>query len=331
MAIPTNLWVVVLAAGDGSRLIEWTRDGEGRPVPKQYYSFGAGESMLARTLARARQLVPAERILVVVAEQHREWWGRELGRFPAENIVVQPRNRGTAAGILLPLMKLVMRDPDAVVLVLPSDHFVDREEVLRQAVQRGLRHVAVEPWSVILLGIEPDDPDPEYGWILAAPAEGGVTRPVLAFVEKPNAAEAARLMAEGALVNSFIFLATRRQLVRLYEESQPVLLSRYLRNLRERGWGREAVEALYRFLPVRDFSRDLLQPMAAKLRLLPVPPCGWTDLGTPGRVARWLAARRRVAAATVASVTAAATVAAGARPAGARQVIAEPVEERVAV
>ncbi len=315
MAIPSKLWVVVLAAGDGTRLVEWTRDGEGRSVPKQYFSFGAGESMLARTLARAEQLVPPTRILTVVAEQHREWWGRELRHCPAENIVVQPRNCGTAAGILLPLMRLVNRDPDAVVLVLPSDHYVDREEVLRRSIEQAIRHVGRKPWNVVLLGIEPDDPDPEYGWIQAAPAEGGGTRSVLAFVEKPKAAEAARLMAEGALVNSFIFVATRRQLLHLYEQSQPALLRRYMTALPRRGWGHEAVEALYRFLPVHDFSRDLLQPMAAALSLLPVPPCGWTDLGTPGRVARWLAARRR-ASAEVAAEAAGELVATGEIAAG---------------
>jgi len=297
MAIPMDLWVVVLAAGDGSRLIEWTRDGTGRPVPKQFYSFGAGESMLARTLARARCLVPRSRILTVVAEQHREWWERELQEFPAENTVVQPRNRGTAAGILLPLLRLLTRDPDAAVVILPSDHYVEREEVLRQATLRAVGHVAREPWSIVLLGIEPDDPDPEYGWILPAPGEARTVRPVLRFVEKPGAQEAARLMAEGALVNSFVFVATARQLLRLYEESQPALLRHYLMNLPLRGWGREALEALYRFLPARDFSRDLLQPSASRLRLQQVAPCGWTDLGTPGRVARWMERRRAAGAA----------------------------------
>lgn len=292
MAIPTDPWVVVLAAGDGSRLIEWTRDGSGRPVPKQYFSFGAGESMLARTLSRARRLVPATRILTVVAEQHREWWARELQGLPAENTVIQPRNRGTAAGILLPLLRLLMRDPDAAVVVLPSDHYVEHEEVLRESIGVALAQVAREPWSVVLLGIEPEDPDPEYGWIVSSPGEGAGVRPIHRFVEKPGPQEAARLMNEGALVNSFVFVATARQLLRLYEECQPALLRHYLMNLPLRGWGREALEALYRFLPSRDFSRDVLQPMAAKLLLLEVPPCGWTDLGTPGRVARWRERRR---------------------------------------
>jgi mannose-1-phosphate guanylyltransferase len=317
MAIPMDLWVVVLAAGDGSRLIEWTRDGTGRPVPKQFFSFGAGESMLARTLARARCLVPPARVLTVVAEQHREWWVQELEGLPAENVVVQPRNRGTAAGILLPLLRLLTRDPDAVVVVLPSDHYVEHEEVLRQATLRAIGHVSREPWSVVLLGIEPDDPDPEYGWILAAPGEARKIRPVLRFVEKPGSPEAARLMAEGALVNSFIFVATARQLLRLYEEAQPGLLRQYLMSLPLRGWGREALEALYRFLPARDFSRDLLQPSVSRLRLQQVAPCGWTDLGTPGRVARWMEKRR-------AGIAIPARRVADAR-------VAEPAGDRVAV
>ena len=116
-------------------------------------------------------------------------------------------------------------------MILPSDHYVEREEVLRQATLRAVGHVSREPWSIVLLGIEPDDPDPEYGWIQSAPGEARTVRPVLRFVEKPGAQEAARLMAEGALVNSFVLVATARQLLRLYEESQPALLRHYLMNL----------------------------------------------------------------------------------------------------
>jgi mannose-1-phosphate guanylyltransferase len=150
----------------------------------------------------------------------------------------------------------------------------------------------------VLLGIEPDDPDPEYGWIVPAVGGDGLSRSVSQFVEKPDAARSARLMADGALVNSFIFVATARHLLRLYEESLPSLLRDFLMSLPLREWGREAMQALYRFLPARDFSRDLLQPLAGRLRVLEVPACGWTDLGTPMRVARWMETHRPVAAGT---------------------------------
>ena len=97
---------IVLAAGDGTRLQELTTRN-GIATPKQYCSLRGGGSLLGDALARAARCVPRKRVLVVVAEEHRRFWERELVDFPAENVVVQPRNRGTAAGILLPLMRVL--------------------------------------------------------------------------------------------------------------------------------------------------------------------------------------------------------------------------------
>src|SRR5262245_39381555 len=122
-------WALVLAAGDGTRLRELTTRN-GIATPKQYCSLRGGRSLLGDVLARAGRCVPRRRIVVVVAEQHRRFWERELADFPPENIVVQPSNRGTAAGILLPLLTVLERDPGARLAVLPSDHFVVRESVM---------------------------------------------------------------------------------------------------------------------------------------------------------------------------------------------------------
>lgn len=124
MTSSTRLWSIVLAAGDGSRLAELTRNEQGEAIPKQYWTFDGVSSMLRWTLDRITPLVPESRIVPVVAEAHRRWWDGELRDIPRSHIVVQPRNRGTAAGILLPLLRIVSEDPDATVFVTPSDHFV---------------------------------------------------------------------------------------------------------------------------------------------------------------------------------------------------------------
>src|SRR5574341_1084165 len=95
----SGAWAIVLAAGDGTRLRELTGD-----VPKQFCRLAGERSLLALALARAGRVAARERTLVVVAERHRRWWAGELAGHPAENVLVQPENRGTAAGILLPLL-----------------------------------------------------------------------------------------------------------------------------------------------------------------------------------------------------------------------------------
>jgi mannose-1-phosphate guanylyltransferase len=77
-----HLWALVLAAGEGSRIRHLTTDAQGRSVPKQYASFNGGASMLRQTLDRAMRLVPRERVAVVVARGHREFWARELADLP---------------------------------------------------------------------------------------------------------------------------------------------------------------------------------------------------------------------------------------------------------
>lgn len=278
-------WAILLAAGEGTRLAELTGQG-GRPTPKQYCSLRGGRSLLGDTLARATRLVPRERQLVIVAEHHRPLWRDELAHHPPENVIVQPRNRGTSAGILLPLLALLERDPGARVLLLPSDHHVADEGVLASALRRALRTLEEAEAPVTLLGIGPDAPETGYGWILPAGTGGSIER----FVEKPDAAEAARLQARGALWNSFLLAARGTTLLRLYRRRLPRLMAELGAAFGRPEARERRLAALYESLEPGDFSRQILQGSEPELRLEVVPPCGWTDLGTPERVAACLAA-----------------------------------------
>jgi mannose-1-phosphate guanylyltransferase len=210
-------------------------------------------------------------------------------------VVVQPRNRGTAAGVLLPLLEILDRDPEATVLVVPSDHFVADERRLARAASAAFERVERRSDEIVLLGIAPDAPDSEYGWILpGADAEDGFRR-VATFVEKPPLERARELERAGALWNSFLFVARARTLVEIYERRLPRLVHALC-------WARERPEerlaAAYLALEPLDFSREVLESSDDRLRLLAVPACGWSDLGTPERVAaclRSLAPARRSA------------------------------------
>lgn len=285
----TATWAIVLAGGDGARLRDLTSTRSGTTVPKQFCSLDGGKLLLEMAVDRAERLASRERILVSVNHAHRRWWRRDLADLPPDNVVAQPSNRGTAPGLLHPLLELHHRDPRAAVVVMPADHWVADEVTLETAARQALLDLAARPDSIIALGIRPDESESDYGWMVPADAEAldgpsGVAR----FVEKPSPAEARRLQALGGVWNSFIFAAHVGRLIGLYEEVLPSLVW----SLRMCRWDRcgppsATLGRLYRHLPSTDFSRDVLELVPQALRVRVVPPCGWSDLGTPARVSRW--------------------------------------------
>jgi mannose-1-phosphate guanylyltransferase len=283
-------WAIVLAAGEGSRLRDLTTDPSGRVVPKQFCSLHGGRSLLDDALARAGRVVPRKRVLVVVAAEQRAFWSRILRGHPAENVIVQPRNRGTAAGIVLPLLHVLERDPRGRVVVVPSDHHVEDEAVLVSSMRLALDSLDEPGEWITMLGIEPDSPDCGYGWIVPVP-RSTLVRPVARFVEKPSPSEACELLAHGAVWSSFVLAADGQALLGLCERRLPALVACLRAAFAAPAAERDArLARAYEHLESADFSRDVLQGSEERLCLEVVPPCGWTDLGTPERVASCLAA-----------------------------------------
>lgn len=290
-----HTWAVVLAAGEGSRLRSLTTTATGEAVPKQFCSLRGGPTLLHEALSRAHAVAPAHQVCAVVAEQHRSWWTPALQDLAPANAIVQPANRGTAHGILLPLLHIAARDPDAVVVLLPADHHVLDENTLAQSLRRAAMLARMRDGAVLLLGVKPDHPDPELGYILPAgdankdSAAAELTR-VRQFVEKPDSARARKLLDRGALWNIFIIAATARALLQLFRQEHADTLARMQALVRDSAseQGRQALAALYEDLPSIDFSRAVLETHSAQLRVLSVPQCGWSDLGTPQRVAETL-------------------------------------------
>ncbi|HVN99992.1 MAG TPA: sugar phosphate nucleotidyltransferase [Steroidobacteraceae bacterium] len=278
-------WALVLAAGDGRRLSTLSADSTGRAVPKQYCTIGGGPSLLQSAIRRGQAIAGDGRVSVIVAANHRHWWWHALRALPANNVVVQPRNRGTANGILLQLLHLEQLDPQAEVVLLPSDHLVIDEDILATAVGRAFAQLRATPDHIVLLGMTPVTPDPELGYLLPAPPdERGFSR-VLRFVEKPNPATAALLIERGGLLNTFILVARCSTLLGLFARLQPDVL-RDMRAAMDCGEHRQdALEALYERLPHVDFSHQVLESLPDPALLVEaVADCGWSDLGTPERV-----------------------------------------------
>jgi mannose-1-phosphate guanylyltransferase len=277
---------VVLAGGDGQRVSALTRDADGRAVPKQFWSCDGRTPMVRWALARARHIAPAPRVLIVVNEPHRPFWRRELADVPLHNLVIQPSNRGTAAGVLLALLEIQARGSAAApAVLLPSDHYVADELVLHHALLTAVQASRHNGRSAVVLGISPTDIESGYGWIL--PATGDAVSRVHQFAEKPPPEALGRMVERGALINSFILVARVQAMLDIFEQTLPDVLQAFRRST-VTSRAELSVRQLYEDLPSIDLSRDVLERAAGSLSVVRVPPCGWSDLGTPDRLRQFL-------------------------------------------
>ncbi|MFM8353414.1 MAG: mannose-1-phosphate guanylyltransferase/mannose-6-phosphate isomerase [Gammaproteobacteria bacterium] len=193
---------VILAGGSGSRLWPLSRD----LFPKQFHALFGSDSLLQSTLKRARAITDTPAI-VVCNEEHRFLVAEQCraAGLPWHRIMLEAEGRNTAPAIALAAHEALALAPDAVLLVLPSDHLIQDLAAFRAAAQQAL--AAAEQGGLVTFGIRPTAPETGYGYIRSAPGPGDAARPVAAFVEKPDAATAAQYLDSGAyLWNSGMFV-----------------------------------------------------------------------------------------------------------------------------
>ncbi|MBI2349128.1 MAG: NTP transferase domain-containing protein [Deltaproteobacteria bacterium] len=287
---------IVLAAGEGERLRPFVHRLRGEALPKQYVNFVGGRSMLEHTFDRAERVIAPERLFAVVGRDHLRHPDvrMQLSGRPSGAVVVQPENRETAPGILLPLMHLCSRYPDPVVAVFPSDHFVLHEELFMAHVDLAYRVVERYPSYLVLLGMEPDRPEPEYGYILPGDRWSRLgplaVRKVARFVEKPNPGSARELIEGGGLWNTMVMVFRAGAMLELVRQQEPLLYGAFLRISQALGTERErsAIEESYRQMEAVNFSRAVLEPVsrleASPLLVLPVRGVLWSDWGSEQRI-----------------------------------------------
>jgi len=278
-----SLWTVVLAAGAGRRLAGVTGG-----VPKQFWRGASGRSLLDQTLERFAPLAPASRTIVIVDETHRKYVDSQAVARSAATLLFQPQDRGTAVGVLLALTPVLTSWPDDLVVLTPSDHGVMDDEQFRGGVRAAADHAARHD-DLVLFGVEPNAPRPDYGWItpgLRRPP--GSVIPVRGFVEKPSLAIAERLFVAGSVWNTMVMVARASRIRDLCFGLLPRLAHVFgeataLPLQQRQGFLRGA----YPSLPACDFSRDVLA-RAPGLSVYVWPDrIGWSDLGTPERLEAW--------------------------------------------
>lgn len=194
-------WAVILAGGVGSRF--WPLSTPKRP--KQLLPLITDAPLLADTVSRLAELVPAERTLVVTNASLAAAVRVLLPQLPAENVIAEPRAAGTAPALAWAAATIARRGhPDDVMLCVHADWAIGNDAEFRATLARAAT-VAEREQSLVTVGIVPTRPDPGFGYI--EPGEGiNGARRVARFAEKPNREVAARMVAEGYLWNSGIFV-----------------------------------------------------------------------------------------------------------------------------
>lgn len=277
-------WAVVLAGGDGMRLRPLTQRITGDSRPKQFCRLFGEKSLLGHTRERIAPLFHEDRTLFVLARAHEAFYRAELDDVQDWRCVAQPSNRGTAVAMALCLRVISQRGEDALVAFFPSDHHYANSGAFRKSVRAGLDLMAEYPDNLLVLGAEARYPEVEYGWI--QPGRTLVDSPVhrlqrvTRFWEKPALKQAQVLRRRGCLWNTFITIGRVAAFQELLHAAVPGLM----RSLERLGSDSD-LDELYDSIAPLDFSRAVLTRMPGRLVVLRDAASGWTDLGSPQRIA----------------------------------------------
>jgi len=222
--VTEHLYAVIMAGGIGSRL--WPRSRS--TSPKQFLDLLGSRTMLQETIDRIQPLVPLERVMVVLSEEHAPTVQEQVPGLPAENLLLEPGPRGTAPCIGLAAAVLLLRDPQATMAVFPADHRIADAAGFRQAI-RAAAQIAQDGY-LVTLGIEPDRPHTGYGYIQRGDPlghfEGQPAYAVRRFAEKPDEATAVRFVDSGEYYwNGGIFLWRADTILEQMEQHLPDLHS----------------------------------------------------------------------------------------------------------
>jgi mannose-1-phosphate guanylyltransferase len=215
-----NYYAIVMAGGVGSRF--W-------PVstvdfPKQFHDMlGTGETLIQKTVSRLTQIVPQENILILTNERYSEITLEQLSFIKPEQIVLEPAMRNTAPCILYASMKIKKMNPNAIVVVAPSDHWIEDEVQFVANLERSFQYCEHKD-SLMTIGILPTFPNTGYGYIEYDKLDVRPIKQVVQFREKPDYATARKfIQSRNFLWNAGIFVWNVNAVLKAYEMYNPAM------------------------------------------------------------------------------------------------------------
>jgi mannose-1-phosphate guanylyltransferase len=271
-----NLYVVLMAGGVGVRFWPYSRNSK----PKQFLDvLGIGKTLLQSTYERFLPLCHKENIFVVTHEEHTQLVKEQLPDMKDEQILAEPMRKNTAACIAYASYKINLINPEAVIVVTPSDHLIMKENEFISTISKAVTQ-AEDQDKLITLGITPSRPETGYGYIQFIP-DKKIIKKVKTFTEKPEIALAKKFIESGDFVwNSGIFIWGVKAIVASFQEHFSEMAEVFEENLRHFNTADEkaAIERVY--AQCKSISIDFAIMEKATNVYVCQANFSWSDLGS---------------------------------------------------
>jgi mannose-1-phosphate guanylyltransferase len=276
-------YAVIMAGGSGTRFWPLSR----RKRPKQLLQLLGPQTLLEQTVARLKGMIPPSRIFVFTNELLRSEIIHRLPTIPRQQIVAEPAARNTAPTIGLAAHEILRRDPEGLMVVLPSDHVIAKPAEFRRVLRAACRWASTEERSVTI-GLEPTRPDTGYGYVRKGRRVGRLERQeifrVEKFTEKPPLEKARRYLASGRyLWNGGMFIWRASTLLRNLERCQP-RMARGLAKISAAGGTRARAVLRREFPRLEKISIDYAVMEKISDVYVVAAEIGWSDVGSWGVV-----------------------------------------------
>lgn len=268
-----------MAGGVGSRF--WpvsTAD-----YPKQFHDMlGSGETLIQKTFSRLSKSIPVENILILTNARYNALVLEQLPQVAPEQIVLEPAMRNTAPCILYASLKIKKQNPNAVVVVAPSDHWIEDEQAFTQNLQQCFDFCTQEN-ALMTLGIQPTFPNTGFGYIEYNQTETAAVKPVVQFREKPDYETAKHFLEQGNFLwNGGIFIWNVQAITEAFQHFQPAMYSLFSAGMEAYNTLSESDFITQHYAQADNISIDYaILEHARNVYVLPAT-FDWNDLGTWG-------------------------------------------------
>jgi len=274
-----NYYAIIMAGGVGSRF--WpvsTAD-----FPKQFHDMlGSGSTLIQKTFSRLSQLIPIENILILTNESYNHLVLEQLPMVQQAQILLEPAMRNTAPCILYASLKIKKSNPDALMVVAPSDHWIEDEKAFLQNLETCFDFCAKGD-ALMTLGIQPTFPNTGFGYIEYDRSNDDVIKKVSHFREKPDYETAKSFLESGNFLwNGGIFIWSVRAILNAFEQMQPQMNAIFLKGLESYNTTKEQTFIDDNYGDAENISIDYaIMEKSKNVYVLPAT-FDWNDLGTWG-------------------------------------------------